>query len=218
MPDLNATRWWPASAGAPHSLVVMCHGLGAYGAHWEGFVAGVRPLLRHTLFVAPDGPEEVSGVLPGRRWWDYHNQQPGFAEAGVRAAASAFSHFTGNELRRLGLPASRCALVGFSQGAMTVLHAGPRSHDGPAAVVSIAGRLLAPASLALEIRSLPPMLLIHGTEDREVLVEESISAAEMFRTAGIKATTSLLNGVGHAIEERTTAAALDFLRSSFGCA
>lgn len=213
MAELTATRWQPLDGGKPRGLVVLCHGLGALGSHWAGFVTAVRPLLPHVLFAAPDGPEAMAGGGPGRRWWDYHNRSAGFAEAGVQAAAAAFDRFLAAERRAHDLPATRCALAGFSQGAMTVLHAAPRHAEAPAAVLSIAGRLLAPERLAGEIACRPPVLLIHGADDINVRPEESSRAAEHLRQAGVEAAALLLDGLAHAIDARASATGGAFLRA-----
>ena len=53
-------------------------------------------------------------------------------EAGVRRAATFLGPFIDAELARLGLPADAYALMGFSQGAMTVLFTGLRHVPPPA--------------------------------------------------------------------------------------
>ncbi len=218
MAELNATRWQPAASGTPRSLVVLCHGLGAFGAHWASFVTGVRPMLPHTMFVAPDGPEATADNPPRRRWWDYHNRTAGFAENGVRSAATIFAAFAAAERARLGLSAAACALVGFSQGAMTVLHAGPRSAEAPAALLSFAGKLLAPDSLAAEIACRPPTLLIHGADDINVRAEESGRAVAVLQAAGIEAAAFVLDRLGHVIDDRAAATGGAFLRAHLGAA
>ncbi len=65
------------------------------------------------------------------------------------------------------LPASRLALVGFSQGTMMALHVAPEREAQIACVVGFSGRIV-DAGLLAEPASRPPVLLIHGDMDEVV--------------------------------------------------
>ena len=69
-------------------------------------------------------------------------------EAGARRAAAHLNGFLDAELSRLGLPADAYALMGFSQGAMTVLFTGLRRAVAPRAILAFSGALIAPETLA----------------------------------------------------------------------
>lgn len=88
--------------------------------------------------------------------------------AGVQAAAPLLDAYIDDLLAKLGLGADRLALVGFSQGTMMALHVAPRRAEAVAGVVGYSGRLLAAASLPADVRSRPPVLLIHGDADQIV--------------------------------------------------
>lgn len=87
-----------------------------------------------------------------------------------------------SELEAAELGSYRLLLAGFSQGTMMSLHVGLRR---PEAVAGISGMLVAPERLQAEIRSRPPVLLIHGTGD-DVVAIRSMSLAETARAgAGV---------------------------------
>jgi phospholipase/carboxylesterase len=105
------------------------------------------------------------------------------------------------ELAGLGLTRRDTALMGFSQGAMTALFAGLRQPGGCAAVLAYAGALLAPHSLAAELRARPPVLLVHGEADEVVPVEASRQAESALRAAGIEVEAAYRPGLGHGLDE-----------------
>ena len=116
----------PASKGAPRQLVVLCHGLGADGHDlidlaptWGACAAGRAVRLgRCAVRATIPGSAGNGGASPTAR--------PPVVEAGVRRAATFLGPFIDAELARLNLPADAYALMGFSQGAMTVLFTGLR--------------------------------------------------------------------------------------------
>ncbi len=88
--------------------------------------------------------------------------------AGVRATAPSLDAFISEELQKRGLNESDAVLVGFSQGTMMALHVGLRRERPLAGIIGYSGRQVAAHLLAEELRSRPPVLLVHGTEDARV--------------------------------------------------
>ncbi len=97
--------------------------------------------------------------------------------AGVRAAAPFLDAFLDEALAARSLDASRLALVGFSQGTMMSLHVGLRRAKPLAGIDGYSGRLIGEETLADELRSKPPVLLMHGTAD-EIVPFDSLALAE----------------------------------------
>ena len=120
MAELDGPRWGPASKGTPRQLVVLCHGLGADGHDLIDLAPTWAHALPDALFVSVDAPfPHESGF--GRQWWSVGDRSPSATAAGVRRAAGFLDTFINAELARLALPNDAYALMGFSQGAMTVL-------------------------------------------------------------------------------------------------
>ena len=124
------------------------------------------------------------------------------------------SAFVDAELARLGLPAGAYALMGFSQGAMTVLHAGPRRAVPPRALLAFSGALLAPERLA-ETVARPPVLLVHGEADAVVPAARSRAAAQALHDAGFAVETMFSPRLGHGIDESGLSAGALFLQRAF---
>jgi phospholipase/carboxylesterase len=137
----------------------------------------------------------------GRQWWSVVDRSPPVVEAGARRAATFLNPFLDAELARLGLPADAYALMGFSQGAMTVLFTGLRRATAPRAILAFSGALIAPDSLPAELTHRQPVLLVHGEADEVVPVERSHDAEAALRAAGVPVEAAYIPRLGHGIDE-----------------
>ena len=139
------------------------------------------------------------------QWFGLSAMDPARLAAGVQAARPALDGFIDAELARHGLPASACALVGFSQGTMMALHVGPRRREALGAVVGFSGLLAGPERLGAEIASRPPILLAHGDRDDRVPPQAMFEALSALGDAGAPALWRLCLGQGHTIPEEALA-------------
>jgi phospholipase/carboxylesterase len=114
-------------------------------------------------------------------------------------------------LETRGLTESELALVGFSQGTMMSLFVGPRRERPLAGIVGYSGRLIAPQLLAEELRSRPPILLVHGTEDPMVSYDSMAEAETVLAAAGVAVETLTCPGIGHSIDNEGLQRAGQFL-------
>jgi phospholipase/carboxylesterase len=200
MAELDGPRWGPASKATPRQLVVLCHGLGADGHDLIDLAPTWSHALPDALFVSVDAPFlHESGF--GRQWWSVEDRTPAIMEAGVRRAARFLDAFIDAELVRLGLPAEAYALMGFSQGAMTVLFTGLRRSAAPRAILAFSGALVAPESLTAELANRAPVLLVHGEADDVVPVHRSRDAEAALRAANVPVEAAYVPRLGHGIDD-----------------
>jgi phospholipase/carboxylesterase len=201
MPDLlEAVHWGPASKGTPKQLVVMCHGLGADAYDLIDLAPAWAEAVPDALFASVNAPDEhYSGF--GRQWWAVSDRRPEVMVAGARRAADLLNAFVDAELVRLGLAADACALMGFSQGAMTVLFAGLRRPVAPRAILAFSGALIAPETLAAELQNKAPVLLVHGEADGQVPVHRSREAEAALTAAGVPVESLYVPRLGHGIDD-----------------
>jgi len=200
MAELDGPRWGPASKGVPRQLVVLCHGLGADGHDLIGLAPSWGHALPDALFVSVDAPFiHDSGF--GRQWFSVADRTPSVLEAGVRRAAGFLGRFIDAELERQKLPADAYALMGFSQGAMTVLFTGLRHVPPPRALLAFSGALIAPETLAAEMTARPPVLLVHGESDDMVPASRSREAEAALRAAGVPVEATYIPRLGHGIDD-----------------
>jgi phospholipase/carboxylesterase len=215
MAELDGVRWGPVSKGRPRQLVVLCHGLGADAHDLIDLAPSWAHALPDALFCSVNALEtHVSGF--GRQWWDVGDRSPAWTEAGVRRAAAALSAFVPGELNRHGLPAAAYALMGFSQGAMTVLFTGLRMTPAPRAILGFSGALIAPEKLAAEMTNHAAVLLVHGEADDVVPVQRSRDAEAALRAAGVPVEATYVPRLGHGIDETGISMGALALQRAFG--
>jgi phospholipase/carboxylesterase len=212
---IDGPRLPPARGGAPAKLVIFAHGYGSNGADLIGLGQYWRSLLPDAQFVSPNAPEPVPGFPGGFQWFPITRMDPAAMAAGARRAAATLDRFIDGELQRYRLPASACALVGFSQGTMMALHVGLRRAEPLAAIVGYSGALVAPETLAGEVRSRPPVLLAHGDADDMVPVDALFAALDGLAAADVPARFHISPRLGHSIDEDGLALGGAFLTDAF---
>jgi phospholipase/carboxylesterase len=205
MAELNGPRLEPRAGGPARQLVVFLHGYGADGNDLIDIGRAWQPLLPNAAFVSPHAPEPCAMAGAGRQWFGLTFRDPKERWTGVNSAAPTLERFLDAELERRKLPPSALALVGFSQGTMMALHVGLRRAAAPAAIVGYSGMLVLPAdavteALAGEIRSRPPVLLVHGDRDDLIPAQALFQAAQGLSALGVPTEWHLSAGIGHGID------------------
>jgi len=202
---LDGPRLEPRS-GKAKQLVVFLHGYGADGNDLIALGQEWQDELPDAAFVSPHAPEPCGGAPMGRQWFELTFRNPDERWRGVNAAAPALQSFLDAELARRALPPGALALVGFSQGTMMALHAGLRRAAAPAAIVGYSGLYVTPESddgperALTEIRSRPPVLLVHGTQDELIPMQALFASAQLLAAAEVPVEWHLSQGVGHGID------------------
>jgi len=212
MDDLDGPRFGPAAGGAADALVVLVHGFGADGHDLIDLAALWAEAVPGALFVAPHAPEPCDGVPFGRQWFPLWDRSAAQLEAGVAAAASALGGFVAAEAARLALPPGRVALMGFSQGAMTVLEAGLRGAVPDAAcILAYSGGMI---GAERPVAARPPVLLVHGEADEVVPPAASRAAESALAGQGVPVRAIWRAGLGHGLDEVGLAAGAEILRGA----
>jgi phospholipase/carboxylesterase len=205
MAELDGPRLAPRS-GAAKQLVVFLHGYGADGNDLIDIGRAWQNLLPDAAFVSPHAPHPCGQAPVGREWFPLTFRDPGERWSGVNKAAPALNGFLDAELSRHSLPPSALALVGFSQGTMMALHVGLRRSAAPAAIVGYSGLLavpeeFAPEKFAADIKSRPPVLLVHGDQDPLIPVDALFHAAQTLAALEVPTEWHISPGVGHGIDQ-----------------
>ena len=167
----------------------------------------IAPHYPNTAFHSPNAPIPIGG-WPGYMWFGLEDRV-----AGLRGVAPVVNGFIDELLEAYGLPPSKCALIGFSQGTITSLHIAPRRKEQLAGVVGFSGAMFTGDSLADEMQSKPPFVLIHGADDDVLASSETDLAAKRFEELGVPVTKHILPGLTHSIDQRGLNIAVDFLDS-----
>jgi phospholipase/carboxylesterase len=219
MAELNGPRIEPRS-GKARQLVVFLHGYGADGNDLIEIGRAWARLLPDAAFVSPHAPRPCGQAPMGREWFPLTFRDPNERWIGVNAAAPVLNAFLDAELARRQLPPQALALVGFSQGTMMSLHVGLRRGVAPAAIVGYSGMLVVPEDVdpekfAGEVRSKPPVLLIHGDRDDLIPVQALFHAAQGLAALEIPAEWHISQGIGHGIDQEGLRQGGEFLARHF---
>ncbi len=199
--------------GRPRRLVVMLHGVGADGQDLIGLAPQLQRFLPDCAFYAPDAPFPFDMAPFGRQWFPLGDFSPATLLAGVERARPYVDEFLDELLGRWGLAPANLGLLGFSQGTMVALHVAPRRPEALGAVVGFSGALVAPERLPAELKSRPPVLLVHGDADEVVPAEMTMAAVWALQQAGIPVEWLLRPGLGHGIDPEGLMAAGRFLKA-----
>ncbi len=218
--ELEGPRLAPLS-GPARQLVVFLHGYGADGNDLIEIGRAWQQLLPHAAFASPHAPEPCGQAPVGRQWFALTFRDDNERWTGVNKAAPLLNRFLDTELARHQLPRSALALVGFSQGTMMALHVGLRRVVAPAAIVGYSGRFVVPESgdlkaFAAEIKSHPPMLLVHGDRDDLIPPQALFQATQGLAALGLSVEWHISPGVGHGIDAEGLRHGGEFLARRFG--
>jgi len=218
--ELNGPRLEPRS-GQVKRLVVFLHGYGADGNDLIDIGRAWEPMLPDTAFASPHAPEPCGQAPVGRQWFPLTFRDPDERWRGVNRAAPVLNQFLDAELERRKLPPSALALVGFSQGTMMSLHVGLRRATALAAIVGYSGLFVlpnnaTPDAVAGEIKSKPPVLLIHGDQDELIPPQALFHATDSLAKLEVPTEWHMSQGIGHGIDQEGLRHGGTFLARRFG--
>ena len=218
--ELDGPRIEPRG-GAARRLVVFLHGYGADGNDLIELGRAWQGMLPDTAFVSPHAPEPCGQAPMGRQWFSLTFRDPDERWIGVNKAAPVLDRFLDAELARRKLSPSALALVGFSQGTMMALHVGLRRAAAPTAILGYSGVFVLPNNMvretfAAEIKSRPPILLVHGDQDDLIPSQALFISAQALAQFEIPVEWHLSSGVGHGIDGEGLRHGGEFLARRFG--
>ena len=217
----------PANRQAPTAAVVLLHGYGASGDDLIGLAPYFAQALPQTVFYAPNAPHPwEGGGFGGRQWFGLPGYDPVTMQrdpqrhvqtfralvTGTAAAAGVLDTFLDQVLARHNLKPERLALLGFSQGTMMALHVGLRRPEPIAAILGYSGALTGADRLAREIRSKPPVAVIHGSEDPVIPVKAITDIVETLTDLGVPVESHVVPGLQHGIDNTGAELGAAFLK------
>ncbi len=225
----------PAASGNPTDrVIILLHGMGSSGERAMEQSAWLAPAFPSAQIYAPDGPnphipmldpkspDMSSDPTPGRFCW-YYRYSEKTRQEGLGRTGELLTQYIDECAAAHGLNRSRVALIGISQGAITVLNTVPFFKDPVGASVAHSGYLFSPDSLALRrgqlaefqtaTTSKTPTCSIHGLLDATLPWQTNLEAVTTYDDASLPIEFHLLAGVKHAeFEPRSQTLATEFIR------
>jgi len=208
-----------AISGESNALCIILHGYGADGNDLIGLAEPLSEYLPDVTFVAPNAPDRCTNNPMGFQWFpipwlDGSSEEA--AEQGIENASEILNDYIDETMAAEGMTADRTVLIGFSQGTMMSLEVGLRRDEQLAGIVGFSGRLVRAESLADEIKTRPPVLLIHGDMDDVVPPSSMPEAADILSKMGVQTFTHVSAGTAHGIAPDGLGMALSFIRNALG--
>lgn len=204
-----------ARSGEAKSLVIFLHGYGADGNDLIGLAEPLSEYLPDTAFRAPNAPQRSAVNPMGYQWFPIpwiDGSSEAARDAGYREARDALDRWLDTVFAEERIEPARTMVVGFSQGTMMALATLPRRAEPVAGIVGFSGRLHDADGLKREVRSKPPVLLIHGDMDDVIPVAALPEAEKGLREAGFEVRSHVSRGIGHGIAPDGLGLALAFLK------
>jgi phospholipase/carboxylesterase len=150
-------------------------------AHIEGRLASEE--VRWLFPKARERPLTILGGRPALAWYDILAYDRSLMDdAGIEEATEAVTKAVREERDRR--PASRIALVGFSQGGTLALHAGLKLRGEVDAIVAFASALAFPEKVPSAGPGAPRVFLGHGRLDRLVPYGFGYESYEILKALG----------------------------------
>ncbi len=172
--------------------VIWLHGLGADGHDFESIVPelrlsaslGIRFIFPH----APHRPVAINGGYVMRAWYDINHPNLSMQEdaVGLRDSDRLITGLIEREIK-LGSPAKRIVLAGFSQGGALTLYSGLRYPERLGGLLVLSAYLPLAEKLATERAPntvAAPIMMMHGTDDTVIPIALAERSREVLTELG----------------------------------
>ena len=216
LPLLAGPTLPPVSGRPPRQVVLLLHCVGADGNDLIGLAPFFQQVLPEAAFFSPNAPHPFDMAPFGHQWFSLRDFGPEARLKGTRAAAPILDHYIDHLLAIFGLGEKDMALIGFSQGTMMALYVGLRRARPLAGIIGYSGMLVAPESLSTDLRSRPPVLLVHGDADGIVPVQSLDQAEAALAANKVPVRAHVRPGLAHGIDEEGIRLAQEFLKETLG--
>lgn len=194
-------------ASPAKQLLLLFHGVGDNPVNMGEIGAHFAPRFPEALIVSIGGVEPCGPE--GRQWFSVQNVTEESRQARVDAVMPAFIAIVREWQQQSGVSAEATALIGFSQGAIMALESIKAQPGLASRVIAFNGRY---ATLPGQADTQTTIHLIHGGEDRIIELQYAVNAQEALMREGGDVTLDIVDDLGHAIDDRSMALALDHLR------
>ena len=204
-------------------VVIMLHGFGADGNDLISMAPFMSVHIPNAAFYAPNAPFGME-YMSGFKWFDIETD----------ASVSVFTHsdyiqklmergkkvlplidaFIEHLCQKHQLSRDKIILMGFSQGGLLALMSGFLYHPELGGVIACSAVpvMMNEAFLPKDIKSKPPILLTHDTDDSVVPFIAMQITENTLKNIGSTVQTHIVPGMGHNIDQSCVMAMINFIR------
>ena len=205
-------------------VVIMLHGYGADGNDLISMAPFMAEHLSNTVFYAPNAPEQMD-FMSGFKWFDIE----------IDASVAVFSHsdyieklmtrgknvlplindFIDHICQKHQLKREQVFLMGFSQGGLLALMSGVLFEPQLSGVIACSAvpLMLNDVLLPQNVKSKPPVLLTHGTDDDVVPFIAMQMTQNTLKNIDTVVQTHVVPGMGHNIDQSCVMAMINFIKN-----
>ena len=193
-------------------MVILSHGYGAdcndllsIGEYWQ-------KSLPDFCFIAPNAPTPCQINPSGFEWFDLMQTSQEKIIEEFQSSLKLLDQFINTQLKEQGLEKKDLYLMGFSQGTMMSLQLALSYKNPIAGVLGYSGKVYDFNFLEKNILSQCPILLLHGTTDTVIPLEEMYASYELLKKKSIDIQYKVFENCGHSITPEGLSAGLNFLK------
>lgn len=199
----------------PDKMVIFLHGVGSDGNDLISLSEDMVSVLPKAIFLSPNAPFAYEHYPVGYQWFSLSDRSPEKLYQGIKEALPILQNYIDENLAKYQLAYKDLILIGFSQGTMMALQMAPRLAESCFAVIGFSGALVKPDMLKEELKSKPPICLIHGSADMVVPDVEHKLSVKAFKNMDFAFEEHLISGLGHSINMKALDLAKRFIKSLF---
>ncbi|MGB4191855.1 MAG: dienelactone hydrolase family protein [Rickettsiales bacterium] len=203
----------PNSNIKPNKLIIFLHGVGADGNDLIGLAPEFAEIFPNSVFLSPNAPFEYDMYPAGYQWFSLQDRNENIMFEGIKNAIPILKEYIDENLDKYDLKYKDLILIGFSQGTMMALQLAPRLESPCHSVIGFSGAFLKPEILKQEIKSKPPILLIHGDLDQVIPVASHNVAVTSLKNIGLSVESHVLYNLAHSINMKAIDLAKNFIKN-----
>jgi phospholipase/carboxylesterase len=210
-------KFLPPRSGKAQQMVMFLHGYGANGDDLLNIGEDWADALPDAVFLSPNAPDACEAYAGGYQWFSIRaiDEKAFEREKLVETVTPILNAYIDEQLQKWGVPESKLAVAGFSQGAMMAMYTMPRRKTPCAAVIGYSGLLIDAGGLNAPGIVKMPVLAIHGDVD-EIVPPKCLAGVQSgFAEAGFNVETIMRPGLGHGIDQFGLIRGVEFIEEAF---
>lgn len=215
----------------PKNLVIFVHGYNGTPEAVDYAVQWLRGYLKDSVLIVPRAPQVCEKNEENLQWLSFYQVDPearfrntdtstvdifGIFDALAPSFAEVASEMNAfiNEMQdKFAIDDAHTYLMGFSQGAMITLYTALSRKQKLGGAIMVAGIVAGRPQLEKDIRSKPPLLVLHGQDDTTVQFKTLPHTLAWLEEHGVRYECHTYPNLAHRMNEAEMKKAADFIEA-----